>query len=360
MRWSWTVARIKGIDVDIHATFLLLLAWIALADYQQAHTVSAAVVGVLLTLAIFLSVVLHEFGHALMAARFGVKTKSITLLPIGGVARLERMPSRPREELLIALAGPVVTVAIIAVLYLALLLGKVSLASAAQTHGIWLFLAQVMWVNVILAIFNLLPAFPMDGGRILRAILAFRMSRARATLVAARVGRGFAIAMGIAGLLWNPMLAVIAVFVWLAAGQEAAMEQLKTTLRGVSVADAMVSGFDTMPADESLAAAASRIAQGFQHDFPVVDHGHIVGMLSRSDVRRGLAAASPDTPIAEVMHRRFPTADAGEELDAVLGRLPPDGSAVLVTAHDHPVGLLDPRHIEELLAMRQAHPRGAV
>ena len=112
MRWSWTVARIKGIDVDIHATFLLLLAWIALADYQQAHTASAAVVGVLLTLAIFLSVVLHEFGHALMAARFGVKTKSITLLPIGGVARLERMPSRPREELLIAIAGPAVTQAV--------------------------------------------------------------------------------------------------------------------------------------------------------------------------------------------------------------------------------------------------------
>ncbi|HEX3477911.1 MAG TPA: site-2 protease family protein [Kofleriaceae bacterium] len=355
-RWAWRLGRVAGISIYLHATFLLLLVWIAVSYLGAGLGAASAGLGLLLVASVFAAIVVHELGHALVARRFGIVTRDIMLYPIGGMARLERMPERPRQELLVAIVGPVINGVIAGALYLGLRLSGVGAGGNPLTIGAS-FAVQLMWINLSLAAFNLLPAFPMDGGRILRAILASRMSRSRATLVAARIGRGFAVAMGIAGLLWNPMLALIAVFIWLAAGQEAAMEQLKTTLRGVSVADAMVSGFDTMPASESLATAASRIAQGFQHDFPVVDHGQIVGMLSRSDVRRGLAAASPDTPVAEVMHRRFPTADAGEELDAVLGRLPPDGSAMLVTDHDHPVGLLDPRHVDELLAERQAHPR---
>jgi Zn-dependent protease/CBS domain-containing protein len=351
-RWAWKLGRVAGISIYLHATFLLLLAWIAVSYLGAGQGVSTAGLGLLLVASVFATIVVHELGHALVARRFGIATRDIMLYPIGGMARLERMPERPGQELLVAIVGPVINGAIALAIYLGLRLSGAGVAGDPLSIGSS-FAVQLMWINLSLGAFNLLPAFPMDGGRILRAILAFRMDRPRATQVAARIGRGLAVGMAVAGLVWSPMLIVIAVFVWLAAGQEAAMEQLKTTLRGVSVADAMVSGFETLPADAPLAAAANRIATGFQHDFPVVDHGHIVGMLSRSDLQRGLAVASPDTPVGEVMHRRFATADAGENLDAVLGRLPADGSAVLVTDHDQPVGLLDPRHIEELLAVRR-------
>jgi Zn-dependent protease/CBS domain-containing protein len=357
-RWAWRLGRVAGISIYLHATFLLLLVWIAMSYLGAGQGAATAGLGLLLVASVFAAIVVHELGHALVARRFGIVTRDIMLYPIGGMARLERMPERPGQELLVAIVGPLINGAIALAIYLGLRLSGAGAGDNPLSIG-GSFAVQLMWINLSLGAFNLLPAFPMDGGRILRALLAFRMDRPRATVVAARIGRGIAVAMGVAGLLWNPMLAVIAVFVWLAAGQEAAMEQLKTTLRGVSVADAMVSGFETLTADVPLAAAATRIASGFQHDFPVVDDGHIVGMLSRSDLRRGLAVASPDTPIGEVMHRRFPTADAGENLGAVLARLPADGSAVLVIDHDHPVGLLDPRHIDELLAVRQLHHRGA-
>jgi Zn-dependent protease/CBS domain-containing protein len=356
-RWAWRLGRVAGISIYLHATFLLLLAWIAVSYFGAGQGAATAGLGLLLVASVFAAIVVHELGHALVARRFGIVTRDIMLYPIGGMARLERMPERPGQELLVAIVGPVINGVIALAIYLGLRLSGVGAGGDPLTIGAS-FAVQLMWINLSLGAFNLLPAFPMDGGRILRAILAFRMDRPRATVVAARIGRGFAVVMAIAGVMWNPMLAVIAVFIWLAAGQEAAMEQLKTTLRGVSVGDVMVSGFETLPASAPLAAAATRIASGFQHDFPVVDDGHIVGMLSRSDVRRGLAAASPDTPVAEVMHRRFPTADAGEDLGAVLGRVPPDGSAVLVTDHDHPVGLLDLQHIDELLATRRLHHRG--
>jgi Zn-dependent protease/CBS domain-containing protein len=361
MRWSWTVARIKGIDVDIHATFLLLLAWIALADYQQAHTASAAVVGVVLTLAIFLSVVLHEFGHALMAARFGVKTKSITLLPIGGVARLERMPSRPREELLIALAGPAVTVAIIAVLYLALLVGKVSLASAAQTHGIWLFLAQVMWVNVILAIFNLLPAFPMDGGRVLRAALAMRTSFENATEIAARLGKGFALLFALFGLFVvnNPFLVIIGVFVWLSAAAESSAAQLKMTVGNVAVSKAMITDVRTLAPTESVSAAIEEVRHGFQHDFPVVDHDHIAGVLTREGLLRAMAEGHADEPVGEVMQTKFCATTPDESLEQAMQRLQEGHcQAMPVLQGRQVVGLLTAEKIQEFVLISTAARAG--
>ncbi len=235
--------RIAGINVDIHATFLILLAWIALADYGAGRTAAAAIEGVLLTLAIFASVVLHEFGHALMAARFGVKTRSITLLPIGGVARLERMPDRPGQELAIAIAGPSVTAGIILVFVIALwVTGTSFVMPETRSVTVGSFLAQLMWVNVVLLVFNLLPAFPMDGGRVLRAGLATRMSYARATEIATQIGKIFALLFALLGLfvVSNPFLIVIAAFVWLSAAAEAAAAQLKATVGDVAVARAMV------------------------------------------------------------------------------------------------------------------------
>ena len=212
MRWSWRIARIAGIDIDIHATFVILLAWIGLVDYRRAGA-AAALEAVLFTMAIFVSVVLHEYGHALTAAQFGVKTRRITLLPIGGVASLERMPDRPRHELLIALAGPAVTFCIVIALYVGLrVAGAPTDAPSSTITGGTAFFAGLMWINVALLLFNLLPAFPMDGGRVLRAAIAMRTDYARATDIAARIGKVFALLFGLAGLFVvnNPFLVVIA------------------------------------------------------------------------------------------------------------------------------------------------------
>lgn len=356
-RWAWRIGSLAGVSIHFHITFLLLLAWIAVSHISAGHSLVIAGQGLLLIACVFAVVVLHEMGHALVARRFGIATRDITLYPIGGAASLERMPERPAQELLVAIAGPAVNGALALVIYLGLRLADVDAGEDPLALGASLAV-QLVWINVSLGLFNLLPAFPMDGGRILRAVLAFRMDRVRATVIAARIGRGLAVVMGIAGLMWSPMLAVVAIFVWISAEQEAVIEQTRTTLRGVAVADAMVSEFQTITAETPVDTAASRLATGFQHDFPVVEDDEVVGMLTRDDVLRALALHRPRSPVREIMHERFPVAGAHEQLDDVLARLPTDGSAIAVFQHDQLVGLLDPAHIDQLLAMRGMRPGG--
>jgi Zn-dependent protease/predicted transcriptional regulator len=354
-RWAWRLGSIAGIGIYLHATFVLLLAWIAMSHISSGHSIAMAAQGLLLIASVFAIVVMHELGHALVARRFGIATKDITLYPIGGVARLERMPERPLHELLVAIAGPAVNFALALAIYIGLRLVDANASGDPLTIG-GSFAVQLMWINLSLGLFNLLPAFPMDGGRILRAALAFRMERSRATQAAATIGRGLAVVMGIAGLLWNPMLVLIAMFVWMAAGQEAAVEQLKTSVRGMSVGDAMVAEFQTLSPDTPLDVAAMRLRTSFQHDFPIVESGRVIGMLTRSDILRGVTESDPSTRVGALMHRHFMTAGDREQLEGVLARLPSDGSSVLVMHDEVAVGLLDPEHIGELLAAR--HPRG--
>src|ERR1051326_6394055 len=193
MKWSWRIGRIAGIGLYMHVTFLIMLIWVTASYYMVRRNWAEAVVGLLFILALFGIVVLHELGHALTARRFGIRTRDITLLPIGGVARLERMPDDPKEELLVALAGPAVNIVLAALFFAALLVVKGSpwVGNLAAVGGS--FVAKLMWVNVGLAVFNLLPAFPMDGGRVLRALLAIRMNHVRATQIAANVGQAMAL-----------------------------------------------------------------------------------------------------------------------------------------------------------------------
>ena len=222
MSWSWRIGRIAGIEVYLHATFLLLLAWEALRHFRAHGDPAEAVGGVVFVLVLFGIVVLHELGHALAARRYGIRTRDITLLPIGGVARLERVPGDPGQELVVALAGPAVNVVLAAALYIAMALGR-GPSPFGEALGVGGgFLDRLFWVNVSLALFNLLPAFPMDGGRVLRAALALRLDHVRATRVAASVGQGMAILFGILGLVYDPFLIFIALFVWLGAAEEAA------------------------------------------------------------------------------------------------------------------------------------------
>jgi len=225
MSWSWRIGRIAGIDVYVHATFLLLLAWEALRHYQAHGDPAEALAGLVFVLVLFGIVVLHELGHALAARSYGIRTRDITLLPIGGVARLERVPREPGQELVVALAGPAVNVVLAAGIYLGLALGRGPSPYGESLRVGGGFLDRLFWVNVSLAVFNLLPAFPMDGGRVLRAVLALRLDYVRATRVAASVGQGLAFLFGILGLIYDPFLIFIALFVWLGAAEEASKVQ---------------------------------------------------------------------------------------------------------------------------------------
>jgi len=315
---------VAGIEVRIHATFVLLLVWAAFIYYKEFSTTAGAVQGVFFTLALFASVVMHEFGHALVARRYGVRTKDITLLPIGGVARLESMPERPREELAIAIAGPMVTLTIAWVLWLALELSGAGVPAFTAVLGRGApvdWAARLMWVNLYLLFFNLLPAFPMDGGRVLRAALSLRLSPLRATAIAAGVGRAFALLFGLLGLLYNPFLVLIALFVWMGAAGESAALQQRTLLSGVSVERVMIREIRTLAPGDTLATALEHVLAGFQHDFPVVDGGKVTGVLTRTGLLAALGKSGPDSRVADAMDTSFRTADPHEPAERALARL---------------------------------------
>jgi Zn-dependent protease len=233
MRWSLKVASVAGIEVRIHLTFLLFLAWIWFSYYQVAG-LTGAVQGVLFILSLFACVLLHEFGHAFAARAFGIATPDITLLPIGGVARLTRIPDKPWQELVVAIAGPLVNVviaaALIFVVHRSAELEQLQYLESPRVE----LLSKLASVNVMLVLFNLIPAFPMDGGRILRALLAMALPYAQATQIAARIGQGLAIVFGIFGLFGNPLLIFIAFFIFAGAQQEAAIARAKESSRSAA------------------------------------------------------------------------------------------------------------------------------
>jgi Zn-dependent protease/predicted transcriptional regulator len=355
MKWSMKIGTFAGIGVYVHATFLMLIAWVAFINWQEERSAQAALVGVLFILTLFACVVLHEFGHALTAARFGIRTRDITLLPIGGLARLERMPDDPRQELLVALAGPAVNVVIAAVLYVALLgTGGLTTMTPATLEG-GSFGVRVMFVNVMLVLFNLLPAFPMDGGRVLRAVLAMRTDYVRATQIAASVGQGMALIFGLVGLFFNPFLMFIALFVWIGATQEAAITQMRSALGGIPVERAMITHFHALGPDDALSRAVELLLAGSQQDFPVVDNGQVVGVLTRQTLLQAIARHAPDRPVGDVMDRRVEAADASEMLEVAFRRLQGcDCHTMPVLRHGTLVGLITMENVGEFVNVQSA------
>ena len=360
--WSRKLLTVAGIDVYVHGTFLLLIAFVAFSDLVAGRGVAAMVRGTLLILAVFTTVVLHEFGHALTARRFGVRTKDITLLPIGGIARLEKMPDKPGEQLLVALAGPAVNLVIALLLFglLRLLGGDVGFQNIRHVGGP--FLTQLMWINVSLALFNLLPGYPMDGGRILRALLAMRMAPERATQTAARIGQGFAVILGVVGLFANAFLMVIAVFLWLGAKAEHFVSTVKVALAGLSVRQGMITDFKTVSPTDTLSRAVELTLGGFQQDFPVMDGPRLVGVLTYGDVLRGLAERGASLSVQQAMQGKLETANPSEALDGALTRMQQGECRVsIVVENEKVVGLLTAGNIAELLALEAAaHQTGAL
>lgn len=355
MRWSWRIGRIAGIDLYVHVTFLILVGWVAVSHYLARRSGADALMGVAFILSLFAIVVLHELGHALTARRFGIPTRDITLLPIGGVARLERMPEDPKQELLVALAGPAVNVGLAAILFVVLSLGAGLSPYGEVVRVGGSFLDQMFWINVTLATFNLLPAFPMDGGRVLRALLATRMEHVRATQIAAGIGQAMAVLFGFVGLFTNPFLVFIALFVWLGAAGEASMVQMRSALGGIPVQKAMITDFRALAPQDPLGRAVDHVLAGFQQDFPVVEQGRVTGVLTRADLLSALARRGQDARVGEVMQRDIATADPLEMLEGVLSRLQGRGCHTLPVVRDGQlVGLITTDNLGELLMVEEA------
>jgi Zn-dependent protease len=362
MRWSLRIGSLGGTAILIHVTFLLFLIWLGAIYYRQGGA-DAAWQGTIFIVLLFLCVLLHELGHVFAARRFGVQTRDVTLWPFGGIASMERMPEKPSQELIVALAGPAVNVVIAAglLLWLGPRLNSESLTQI-QDPAVSMA-AKLAGANIILVLFNMIPAFPMDGGRVLRALLAMRMGNARATEMAATIGQGFAILFGVVGIFYNPMLLIIAVFIFLAASGEAAQAQLRAVAQGTLVSDAMITEFQTLATNATVNDAAEALIRTTQTEFPIVDgSGRLRGVLTRDVMIKALKERGPETPVLEVMQHDIPTVPARTKLDTALRSLMQKGRPVVgVTAADgRLIGLLTVENLGEMMMVQSARPDGPV
>jgi stage IV sporulation protein FB len=360
MSWSINVGRIAGTAVRIHVTFLLFLGWIFIASWYSGGP-QAAWSGLAFMLLLFACVLAHEFGHIFTARAFGVATPDVTLLPIGGVARLERIPEKPTEELLVALAGPAVNV-VIALGLIAIAGASLQTQSLAAVENSQLSLVdRLAAVNLFLALFNMIPAFPMDGGRVLRALLAIRLGHVRATEIAAAIGQFVAFGLGFLGLFGNPLLIFIAIFVYLAASSEAQLVAMRAMARDVPVSAAMMTQIARLSPQAHIDEAVETLLRTSQSEFPVVDAGGLlVGLLSRADMIRALKQLGPDARVAEAMTAQIPTVGHRACLEEAV-RLMQEKQAAgvgIVDAAGKFVGLITSETIGEMLMVREAAPKG--
>jgi Zn-dependent protease/CBS domain-containing protein len=358
MSWSIKLFTLGGTAVRMHLTFLLLLAWIAAIQWMHG-TAQDAAYGVLFILVLFACVVLHEFGHIWAARRYGIRTPDVTLLPIGGVASMERMPEKPAQEIVVALAGPAVNAVIALVLIgaLGLSLDPSHLSVEGLQSSFWV---QVAAANVILLIFNLVPAFPMDGGRVLRAVLAMWLGFGPATKVAARIGQGLAVVFAVIGLMGNPLLVLIAVFIFLAAAGESNYVQVRDLARGRPVTDAMVTSFEALGVMASVDDAAALLQRTTQHVFPVLDGAsRLRGVVTRKAIIDALQRDGGATPVLEIMAGAVPTVPQTASLDSALTLMPRSGVRCVgvVDASGRLVGTITPESISELMTIRSSRAR---
>lgn len=356
MKSSVKIGSIAGIGIFLHWTFLLLIAGIFAFYLLQGNSVSAALIGVGLVGTVFVCVVLHELGHALTARRYDVPTRDITLYPIGGVARLQRIPEEPMKEFWIAVAGPAVNVLIALALFLVIQATGASLSPEAFVDPTANFLGTLMWLNIVLVGFNLLPAFPMDGGRVLRALLAVRMDYARATQIAANVGQGMAILFGIVGLIgFNPILLFIALFVYIGAQQEAQQAMMRTITEGVPVRQAMMTRFATLSPEDTLAHAVDELIAGSDQDFPIVDGGNVVGVLTRRNLLKAISERGRDAAVADFVDPSCLPIDATAMLQEAFQRMSESKCSTIPVVHRGKlVGLLTLENVGELMMVSSA------
>lgn len=370
MSWSIPLLRVRGIEIKVHVTFALILVWAAYYwGVETGSGLQGALYGVVATLLLFVCVTLHELGHAFQALKYGIKVEDITLLPIGGVARLQ-VPDNARQELAIAVAGPAVNVAIAAVLIvIGTLTGTTvvedpTAVSTAMDRANWGALLPYLTVaNIGLVLFNAIPAFPLDGGRILRALLALRLDYARATAIAVAIGQGLALLLGLVGFLGgNYFLILIAIFVWFGASQEGEQVALRRMLGGATVGQAMSQRPQVLSATDPLGRAVELTLSTTQADFPVVDAGgRVIGLLTLDDLLRGLRD-QPAATVGEAMRRQFPVARPEELVAAAQGQLDEGRVRALpvVQSDGRLAGLLTAADVGEALRLLPVRPQAGV
>ncbi len=360
MRWSIGIGSIAGTTIRIHITFVLFLGWIFAASWADGGPAEAWS-ALAFIVALFTCVVAHEFGHILTARAFGIPTPDVTLLPIGGVARLQRVPEAPGQEFLVAIAGPLVNVAIAAILVLAGAHLSTHPLQAVDADKIPL-VDRLAVVNLFLAAFNMIPAFPMDCGRVLRALLGIKLGHLRATEVAATIGQWVAFVLAFVGLLSNPMLIFIGIFVYLAAASESQLVALNAVSRGVPVRSAMMTRYATLAPEEHIDAAIETLLRTNQNEFPVVDAtGRLAGLLGRNEMIRALKQLGPDARVAQAMAGGIPTVNHRGYLEDAF-KLMQENSAPavgIVDGDERLVGLITPETIGEMLMVQSALPKGA-
>jgi Zn-dependent protease/CBS domain-containing protein len=357
MDWSFKLFDVAGTAVRVHFTFFLLLAWIGAAHWTRGGP-AEAIDGIIFILLLFACVLLHEFGHIFAARRYGIRTPDVTLLPIGGVASLERMPEKPSQEIIVALAGPAVNL-VIAVLLMVVLGARFDFTQMAQLEQAQTSLiGRVAAANVALLVFNLIPAFPMDGGRVLRAVLAIGLGYTRATRIAASIGQGLAVVLAIVGLMGNPLLVLIAVFIFLAASGEAGYVQMRDYTRGYLASHAMITSFQTLSPSSTVDDAAQLLLRTTQKEFPVVDGaGTLRGMLTHEALIAALRTTGGATPVLDVMTRDVPTVPENGCLDAVFKVMQQRGGTRFVGVVDpnqRLLGYITAENLAELVMIRSA------
>ncbi|MEO7715277.1 MAG: site-2 protease family protein [Capsulimonas sp.] len=351
--WAFQIATVVGIPIRVHFTFLLFLVWIAFGR-GGPNTLNLIYV-----LAVFFCVLLHELGHSVVALRYKIPVADITLYPIGGVARIEKRP-KAHEELWIALAGPAVNVVIALILWGALGFPSIGrfvsdLSNSGSVVGTRLLLELILRTNIFLVLFNMIPAFPMDGGRVLRALLAINIGPERATAIAASIGQMLAIVAGFwAAMSGNWLYMFVALFVFIGAGQEAFVYTQAALLEGVAVAKAMITDVRTLVVGNTLKEAADLLLATSQQDFPVLHGASVEGVLTRDGLLRGLATEGPSAYVAGVMDRQFNIVAPGQPLAESLPDLQ-NGPLIVIDAGEgnRLLGMVTAENVSEYFAVRR-------
>ncbi|MDX5436393.1 MAG: site-2 protease family protein [Pontibacter sp.] len=356
MKWSLNLGRVAGIKILVHWTFVLLLAWVAFTEAQRGSNLATTLLAIGFILAVFLYVVLHELGHALTAQRYGINTKMITLLPIGGVASLEKMPEKPKQELLIAVAGPAVNVVIALILWLVL-----PSLQGVPAEDFFLritpanFLYLLLFVNVVLVLFNAIPAFPMDGGRVLRALLAFKLGRVRATQIAANLGQLLAIFFVFIGFFYNPFLILIGAFVFFGAYSENIIVQHLDFLRGHSVRDGMMTSYVTLAPTDTVKHALDKLLMGSEHEFIIEEEGQVVGTLTRMQLIQAVKNEQMQTPVAQIMSGEVKTFNVQDKLTEAYTELQKTRAPLYpVLENGRLAGVINTDNINEFIMIKSA------
>ena len=357
MKYSLDLGRPFGIRVSVHWTFLLIIAWVVFIDLQQGLALGQIIYSVLFVLTIFVCVVLHELSHSLTARKFGIGTKSITLLPIGGVADLEKMPDDPRQELAVSIAGPLMNLAIAFILWLFLSVsGGIDLSpSNLQEINHSNFLMILMFANLMLAVFNLIPAFPMDGGRVFRSLLALRMARDQATYVAMNIGKIFAFFIAIWGIYANPFLIFIALFIYIGAQREYELVKYTSVLAGYTVSAVLMHEYTPLHSKDPISRAVNILLDGPEQRFVVADEEKVTGILTRNDIIQGLTRFDQEQEVENIMNTNVTSFDTDTPLEKAYEEMRNKQiSMAPVLKDDKLVGLIDIDNINEFLMVRRA------